>query len=560
MSFEGFVSEGPLAISPAKAAQIFNEVIVPRFGVEGDPVENPTYILVGGQSGSGKTTSIRQAQTGLQGVTQKIIPDEASTWLPGYAEAATIDPTRAFYWSKLANSIGFIEELEKRAVERRANVVAECASPVGSEKFGKYYRQDGYRTELHVIATPDKLSWTSAVDRTVGALKEGSIGSNVVAGWSGHRVSYAIWPRAVFDAEEKKQYDRVVIKNRDGKILYENELVEREGKREWQKSPRALEALLAARQRPFTPTEIETARDIWERVLASEHRPLYNGCGESLSLETVRALTIQEFERAGRGIQRNSEAVKDLKLLVRDDVDFCLIQGEKWYGDSPAFERRLDEYYANISAETERHNTKGIGRALLDRVASSVRRISSYAADFLKRPLRAIQTGQRKRVAGPPSLEAMQGERTGSATITNPSSSVIPLGKLDFNKPLPQLPASSANLDAGPPSFPKGITLANARNERTDAIRSIEIEIAALEAGLAKTQQGLRDISQRRQALHRNAEHEQHSSIAGRQAPSSEALDHGKKDISINDRNTPAALNMPRTFDASRRQSGGRDR
>jgi len=531
MSFENFVSQGPLAISPSRAKDIFENVIVPRFGVQGDPVENPTYVTIGGQPGSGKSTSIRQAQTGLQGATQKIIPDEAQTWLPGYSEQVAIDPAQASGWARQAKSSAFTYELAVRAVARRANVVEEWSSPLRSVRSSKAYQKKGYRSELHVIATPYSLSWTSILDRAENALARSGLGANAIVKLSTHETKYSNWPRAVFDAEDQKQYDRVVIKNRNGEILYENELLEDRDEPTWKKSPRALEALLAGRHRPLAPNEVETAQGTWKRVIESKHRPFYNDCAEHMSLETSQTKTMSDVQRKGRQVERNSKAVKDLKRLVTEDVDLCLSRSSNFYPSSPEFELRMKQYVNDISVGAERNNWVRIGHVLEGNIVSSFKKMLSAATGFLERPLSASQNGQRKPAAKLPSLGSVQEkDEKGWAAIGAPGSLPTMLEKPDLNKP---------------PPLPKSPMLADAEGERIGAargIRGLESEIEALQVKLAKTQ-GLSDISGTRQELRQD-----------------EALERGKKSISSKEQNTRAALKMPRTFDASRSLPSGHDR
>lgn len=65
ISLPDWKSEGPMAITRAKAEDILNRRIIPDIGAKGPPPAVPSFIMVAGQPGSGKSTTIRQAEMAL---------------------------------------------------------------------------------------------------------------------------------------------------------------------------------------------------------------------------------------------------------------------------------------------------------------------------------------------------------------------------------------------------------------------------------------------------------------------------------------------------------------
>jgi len=67
-----------------------------------------------------------------------------------------------------------------------------------------------------------------------------------------HENAYSRWPSAVLDSENRRDFDRVDITRRDGTVIYDNHLVTRNGREEWEKPSRAFEILITERNRPVS--------------------------------------------------------------------------------------------------------------------------------------------------------------------------------------------------------------------------------------------------------------------------------------------------------------------
>lgn len=147
----------------------------------------------------------------------------------------------------------------------RANIIQERAVPTGSSRTARFYRDQGYRTELQLIDTRHFESWTSVPGRADRAMRNGHIGTNVLVPRRSHDECYAGWARAFYDAERYKQFDRVHLAARDGSTTYENHLVMgADGTKDWAKPPQGLDALLLARHRSITDRDAASVTSAWQ--------------------------------------------------------------------------------------------------------------------------------------------------------------------------------------------------------------------------------------------------------------------------------------------------------
>jgi predicted ABC-type ATPase len=281
------------------AQEIYETEIIPSVGVQGPPVANPSFVIVGGQPGSGKSTAIRHAvsKLGIQS-TQKIIPDDMMCFVPNY-HAASIRNARQAQSSVNPEFLGWATKLEERAFDRQANILQECARPSNCISYAKYARSRGYRTELHVIATQKQQSFAGILDRFDRAVANGSVGGAAILKQDEHDDAYVKWPSGVYRAEKSKSFDRIVILRRDGDILYENELVGPRRSRRWKDPPRAMEALLAERHRSLTAKEAEAGRETWNRI-ANSPRLAADPFTSTLPLREHRNRAISGIEDPGQ--------------------------------------------------------------------------------------------------------------------------------------------------------------------------------------------------------------------------------------------------------------------
>ncbi|RWI46364.1 MAG: hypothetical protein EOR16_35685 [Mesorhizobium sp.] len=361
--FENFKSRGPLTMTERDARDIFYSKIVPQICAKERGPDHPTLIMVAGQPGSGKTTAIQRAELGLpEKQTQKVNGDNFDAFVPGYYERALEEPMHAATYAEDAGSGYFIRATTTRAELMRQNLVIERAAADGSEHTAYRFRRRGYRTELHIVATPHYQSWTGVLDRAERALRtQGHIGTNALIPRDAHDECYAGWARAVFNAEQQKQYDRVVIKRRGGEVMYDNQLVrKRNGTTDWKYRPQGLEVLLRERHRPVSKTDAHQANETWDRIVESPHM---HAC--------LGSETLQSYANEIKGFVDSQASRVDLNAKGPDrfgvdtlarwsakvSADLCLAKSTRnQFGPSPEFDNCIQKYYDKLSAAASQYN------------------------------------------------------------------------------------------------------------------------------------------------------------------------------------------------------------
>jgi len=347
-----FQSDGPLTISKETAEQILNNRIIPDIGPRGPRPDQPTYVVIAGQPGSGKSTTMRQAELGLEGATQKLIGDDFNAYLPNFREFAEKYPSSAALYAQLAGSGDLMTAMAAYAEEMRANIIYEAAHPPGSAELAARYRELGYRTELRVVATPRYQSWTGVLDRAERALRKGHIETNALVPRDKHDQAYAGWARAVFDAEQSMQYDRIVIAKRDGTTVYENHLVKQpDGTRAWANRPLALEYLLSERHRAISDLDAAYAKEAWNRIVQSPHMVVHDGLGDTMPLQDYRAKIANFVDSEGGRFDAFGEKSEKFSVAAARQWRDRLVadlettwRGSEQYGTSKEFYNRMQGY------------------------------------------------------------------------------------------------------------------------------------------------------------------------------------------------------------------------
>lgn len=261
-----------IQLSASQVQQIYERDIVPDIGVVGDPIENPTFSVVSGQPGAGKSTAIRQIRERFQGQpTQIIIPDHMCQYIPGYNDARMAGMDEPLDKSGGSPITEWNGSLVKRAFKQRANIILEsCYTPENYRSLLEHAKESGYRLELNILATNRRVSFTGIHDRFNRVLQRGSVDGTVLPDLETHDHYYALVPRLVFHVEKNKLFDSIRIASRGQAPRYVNELVaDSGGAPRWKGEPQALRQLMSERNRPLTRDERSSLRQTWERLIDS---------------------------------------------------------------------------------------------------------------------------------------------------------------------------------------------------------------------------------------------------------------------------------------------------
>ncbi|MER8621724.1 zeta toxin family protein, partial [Mesorhizobium sp. M1409] len=250
------------------AQEIFDAEIIPAIGANGPPVDNPTFTVVSGQTGAGKSTMIRQIRSQFAGqATQVIIADDLNTYIPGN-NAALLEGSHSLAETDRSAVAEWCDQLANRSISNRVNIILEsCFPPKHYSRLLERARSSGYRTELNIIATDRTTSFTAIHDRFDKALASRFVASTVLPDAETHEHYYSLWPRVAFEVERHKLFDQISVVRRDGSTVFENEqIVDSHGRSNWRHKPGAMRALMIARNRPMDVNQRQWIKDVWNRV------------------------------------------------------------------------------------------------------------------------------------------------------------------------------------------------------------------------------------------------------------------------------------------------------
>ncbi|WP_433511910.1 zeta toxin family protein [Nonomuraea sp. CA-143628] len=258
-SLEGRANQPPAfhhAPTERELKTIFEKRIVPEMLTGATRSAEPTMIVVGGQPGAGKSTTIARLHDGFhdRGGVLQIIVDEYKQFYPEY------DRLRA--WNDIAtNSI--VQPIAKKwqsmafdyAIANGYNVIVEATlgNPKEAAAFIRLFQDHGYRIETELVATPRAQSRLSILTRYLDEkVNEGA--GRLVPG-KDHDVRFFGSAEVIGSLESSNPpavVDAVRIRLRSGEAVFANE---RGPDGAWTGETGAQEALRAERERPWTATE-----------------------------------------------------------------------------------------------------------------------------------------------------------------------------------------------------------------------------------------------------------------------------------------------------------------
>ncbi|MCY9785702.1 zeta toxin family protein [Nocardiopsis sp. EMB25] len=262
----------PYEVRPERLQEIFDEYIKDLVFGDVDPVppgDKPVVVLLGGQTGAGKSSAFHGIMDRHGGNIAEIKPDEFRLFHPDLDEIMRNDPhamlehtAQAMYaWSDMtrnyahAKGYGLIIENTYSRPEYLLKYAEELSKPVDTT------REDGATVQVHrgfevesvVVATPSDRSCLDLVGRYLSQPPE-------KARWSDaefHDFSFDQLPRSVEVLETCADVDRIIVTDRDGVIHYNNE---RASDGRWEQKPQASQVLQEIRGDGRVPFSHDDAR------------------------------------------------------------------------------------------------------------------------------------------------------------------------------------------------------------------------------------------------------------------------------------------------------------
>ncbi|WP_160050118.1 MULTISPECIES: zeta toxin family protein [unclassified Nocardiopsis] len=249
----------PYEVKFPRLQEIFDEYIKDLVFGDVDPVPpggKPVVVLLGGQTGAGKSSAFRGIMDRHGGNLAEIKPDEFRLFHPDLDEIMRDDPhamlehtAQAMYaWSDMARNYahakgyGLVIENTYSRPEYLIKYANELSKPVDVT------REDGTTVQVHrgfevesvVVATPSDRSCLDLVGRYLSQPPE-------EARWSDaefHDFSFEQLPHSVEILESCTDVDRIIVTDRDGVIHYNNV---REPDGQWEHKSQASQVLREVR-------------------------------------------------------------------------------------------------------------------------------------------------------------------------------------------------------------------------------------------------------------------------------------------------------------------------
>ncbi|MFB9951848.1 zeta toxin family protein [Rhizobium puerariae] len=368
-------------LSPSQVEEIFRTEILPAIGASGDAVENPTFAVVSGQQGAGKSTMIRQIKDGFAGQpTQIVICDDLNAYIPGNNAALMKGNHKVEDRNSFAVSTWYRQLLD-RSLDNKYNIILEaCHSPEIYAYALETARSRGYRTQLNIVATDKITSVTAIHDRFDKAIKNGFVATTVLPSTDAHSHYYSLWPRVAVDVEKSRNFDSIAIVQRNGKTVYKNEVVTRnDGRQAWKNEPSAMRALMIARNEPLRDPQQRWLKSTWERLSNSRQFALHpdsaNVSIPAIRNQVVTALGKQaDFNPYKTPVGDQRKPAERFLRGVREDIQLILANKSN-RGDfreasfERNFSRTLTAFCDTLEREISEKAAAGFERAQTGRPA-----------------------------------------------------------------------------------------------------------------------------------------------------------------------------------------------
>ncbi len=253
--------DGPL--TEAVNERIFRDQIVPLF-LTGPPAQrSPVVVIVGGQTGAGKTavTGMVQRALGGPGGFTTVNMDFYNPMHPSFdrwqaedeaTASARVRPDGERWWAKA----------QQYAIEQRHHVVLESAmrDPSEFEDIAARFRGEGYRVEVALLAVPPALSRLGILNRYLDEVEEVGHGRYIDPAVHDECCDGVLRGAAAVD--EGGLAHTAFAFRRSGEVVYANHAGADDT---WREPARLAEAVEEERHRPWTEGE----RAWYERRMAA---------------------------------------------------------------------------------------------------------------------------------------------------------------------------------------------------------------------------------------------------------------------------------------------------
>ncbi|GAA2705289.1 zeta toxin family protein [Micromonospora olivasterospora] len=233
--------------------RIFREQIVPMFLTGAPTREHPVLVIVGGQTGAGKTavTAMVKRALGASSGFININMDFYNPMHPSFhrwqaedetTASAKVRPDGERWWDKA----------QQYAIDNRCHVVLESAMryPSEFEDIARRFHNAGYRVEVAIVAVPEALSRLGILHRYWEEVQE--VGRGRLIDTAIHDECYRGVIRGAQAVDTQALAHAAFAFRRSGEVVYAN-AVTADGT--WQRPAALAAAITAEHHRPWPPGE-----------------------------------------------------------------------------------------------------------------------------------------------------------------------------------------------------------------------------------------------------------------------------------------------------------------
>ncbi|NEJ82709.1 hypothetical protein GR268_40070 [Rhizobium leguminosarum] len=329
-------------LNPTKANEVFKREILGSMAVENGGLQNPIFLVVGGQPAAGKTSAIRQLLNKYDPeYTQVVSENELRSFLPDN-HRARIRGSHVVEEINRFVVLNWRDQLIEYAIRHRSNIILETRDTPNYILLERA-RHIGYKTELNIVATDRITSFTAMHDRYDRWLSRDSIAPITSPDAKSHDLSYSVWAFIAATAVCYESFDRIAIIRRSGETIFENNQAnDLTGPMKMQG---VMQALMIARNRPLGKTHRDEIQNIWNKLEQSDrfarHLPCANLPIKSYKAEIGLALNNQvDFDPYKIPADDQRNIAEMFVRNVKQDEDFIVANlGEPYCYSSHILER-----------------------------------------------------------------------------------------------------------------------------------------------------------------------------------------------------------------------------
>lgn len=435
-------SPGPYTLSEAENERIFRDRILPQRLAGVIAQTRPVLVIVGSQTGAGKTAITRMIRDALdqRGGAAHINMDFYNPYHPLYDALRATDPANADV-HLCADGERWWDKAQHYAITQRCDVIIESAlqSEANFEDIVERFTRAGYRVDAALMAVPAALSRQGILARYLEEFRE--FGQGRLVSVVGHDRCYDGVLRAAASIDHGNAVHAVSVFRRGNVAVYSNHHGPDRG---WRHTPTAQEAVEVERSRPlsseeaadFRATQARLTRELGpslqtELDAIAELAAAVIGPVPHWSQRPHGALDDSELSYQADVVQRTEQQLENARSAARQHTEKLAAavhagQGPEVLAVQQTFRRlghqagpRVEEHYREAVQVAQKRDEHAVGNALRE-VADLAEQHESHS-----RRLDLLQAEQQLRSTLPEHLRWGENHERAAAQRRHPAPDVL---------------------------------------------------------------------------------------------------------------------------------------